>query len=232
MTNAIAFREVMLRRWVNAADFEKFVTEEFNACDQSTGVKNFILTGVRGDRAGGYLHVARWDGADIPSGRLCERGAERPADELQEWIQFGLGPATAGRLTCLVQTGLWTSYATVGKEMAEMPEEILIEPVMLRPRVSEADFERFVTVQYYAMSRLPGEEGYLLKGNRGDRAGKYLLLIAYESVAVRNRRSSAGGELSADMQQWLDSVAVKTAVAKWDSLAQTGLYTSYIVLDK
>ena len=111
-----------------------------------------------------------------------------------------------------------------------MPEEILIEPVTLRPGVTEADFERFVTEQYYAMTRLSGEEGYLLKGDRGDRAGKYMLLIAYDSVEVRNRRSTSGGELSREMRQWADSSLVQTTVAQWDSLAHTGLYTSYVVL--
>ena len=32
------------------------------------------------------------------------------------------------------------------------------------------------------------------------------------------------------MQQWLDSVPVKAVVTKWDSLAHTGLYTSYVIL--
>jgi hypothetical protein len=120
----------------------------------------------------------------------------------------------------------------VGKEIATTPEEILVESVMLRPGGSEAGFERFVTEEYYAMSRLSGEEGYLLKGDRGDRAGGYLLLIAYESVEVRQRRSSAGGVVSQEMQQWLDSSPVQAAVERWDSLAQTGLYTSYVVLGK
>ena len=229
MPSALSLREVMLRAGVNAADFEKYMTEEINACNESRKIESYILKGVRGDRTGGYLHLARWDSADISSRHISEQAAGGPADELQEWIQLGLSAAKATRLACLAQTGLCTSYATVGKEMAGMPEEILIEPVMLRPGVCGAAFERFVTEQYYAMTRLPGEEGYLLKGDRGDRAGKYMLLIAYESVAVRNRRSSADGKLSPEMQRWADSDTVKTAVAKWDSLAHTGLYTSYIV---
>ena len=241
MPNAVTIGAVMLRDGVDAADFEKFVTEEFNAFGQSPGAENYILKGVRGDRTGGYLHLVRSEvvtcasarnrrGEEALSRHLPERATGEPADEFQQWIRFGLGQATAAKWDSWAQTGLYTAYWTVGKEMAEMPEEVLIEPVMLRPGVREADFERFVTEQYYAMSRLSGEEGYLLKGDQGDRAGKYMLLIAYDNVDVRNRRSTSGGELSREMQQWLDSSLVQTTVAKWDSLAHTGLYTSYVVL--
>ena len=241
MPNAVTIGEVMLRCGVDAADFEKFAAEEYNPFGQLPGAEYYILKGVRGDRTGGYLHLVRSEvvtsasarnrrGEEALSRHLPEQATGEPADEFQQWIRFGLGQATAAKWDSWAQTGLYTAYRTVGKEMAEMPEEVLIEPVMLRPGVSEADFERFVTEQYYAMSRLSGEEGYLLKGDQGDRAGKYMLLIAYESVEVRNRRSTSGGELSREMQKWLHSSLVQTTVTKWDSLAHTGLYTSYVVL--
>ena len=241
MPNAVTIGEVMLRCGVDAADFEKFAAEEYNPFGQLPGAEYYILKGVRGDRTGGYLHLVRSEvvtsasaqnrrGEEALSRHLPEQATGEPADEFQQWIRFGLGQATAAKWDSWAQTGLYTAYRTVGKEMAEMPEEVLIEPVMLRPGVSEADFERFVTEQYYAMSRLSGEEGYLLKGDQGDRAGKYMLLIAYESVEVRNRRSTSGGELSREMQKWLQSSLVQTTVTKWDSLAHTGLYTSYVVL--
>ncbi len=241
MPNTVTIGEVMRLGGVGAADFEKFAAEEFNALGKQPGAENYILKGVRGDRTGGYLHLVRSEGVASASTRnsgseeplrqqLPERDAGDPTEEVQQLIRVGLGPATAARWDSRAQKGLYTAYRTVGKKMTGMPEEVLIEPVMLRPGVSEADFERFVTERYYAMTRLSGEEGYLLKGDRGDRAGKYMLLIAYESVEVRNRRSTSGGELSREMQQWADSSLVQTTVAQWDSLAHTGLYTSYVVL--
>ena len=241
MPNTVTIGEVMLLGGVKTTDFEKFAAEEFNAFGQRPGAENYILKGVRGDRTGGYLHLVRSEAvtsasarnrrSEVPPGRqLAERDAADPTEEVQQLIRSGLGPATAAKWDSRAQKGLYTAYRTVGKEMAGMPEEILIEPVTLRPGVTEADFERFVTEQYYAMTRLSGEEGYLLKGDRGDRAGKYMLLIAYDRVEVRNRRSTSGGELSREMRQWADSSLVQTTVAQWDSLAHTGLYTSYVVL--
>lgn len=240
MSITVTIGEVMLLGGVDATDFEKFAVEEFNAFGQLPGAENYILKGVRGDRTGGYLHFVRGEAADgastgsrpskEPAGRqLSEREAGDIHIEVQQLIRSGLGQATAAKWNSWAQTGLYTAYRTVGKEMTGMPEEVLIEPVTLRPGVSEADFERFVTEQYYAMTRLSGEAGYLLKGDRGDRAGKYMLLIAYDKVEVRNRRSTSGGELSREMREWAVSSLVQTTVAQWDSLAHTGLYTSYVV---
>ncbi len=209
MPNAVTIGEVMLRCGVDAADFEKFAAEEYNPFGQLPGAEYYILKGVRGDRTGGYLHLVRSEvvtsasaqnrrGEEPLSRHLPEQATGEPADEFQQWIRFGLGQATAAKWDSWAQTGLYTAYRTVGKEMAE---EVLIEPVMLRPGVRGADFERFVIEQYYAMSRLCGEEGYLLKGDQGDRMGKYMLLIAYESVEVRNRRSTSGGVIESSFRE-------------------------------
>jgi len=205
MPSVITIGEVMLPGGVDAADFEKFAAAEINEPGQQPGTENYILKGVRGDRTDGYLHLVRSEAVASASTRnrcseeplnpqLPERDAGDPPNEILQLIRSGLGRATAEKWDSRAQTGLYTAYRTVGKAMTQMPEEVLIEPVMLRPGVSEADFERFVTEQYYAMSRLSGEEGFLLKGDRGDRAGKYMLLIAYDRVEVRNRRSTSGGE--------------------------------------
>lgn len=243
MPNTIAIGKVMLLGGVDTADFEKFAAEEFNAFGHQPGAENNILKGVRGDRTGRYLHLVRgetvngastrYKRSEEPAGRqVSARDAGDIHIEVQQLIRSGLGQATAAKWDSWVQTGLYTAYRSVGKEMTGMPEEVLIEPVTLRPGVTEADFERFVTERYYAMSRLSGEEGYLLKGDRGDRAGKYMLLIAYDSVEVRNHRSTGGGKLSPEMREWADSSFVQTTVAIWDSLAHTGLYTSYVVLGR
>jgi len=243
MPITVTIGKVMLLGGVDTGDFEKLAAEEFNAFGQRPGVENNILKGVRGDRTGGYLHVLRGEAVNGAS-TLSERNEEQVSRQLsardagdlhmevQQRIRSGLGQATAAKWDSRAQTGLYTAYTIVGKEMTGMPEEFLIEPVTLRPGVSEADFERFVTERYYAMTRLSGEEGYLLKGVRGDRAGKYMLLIAYDSMEVRNHRSTTGGELSREMREWADSSLVQTTVAQWDSLAHTGLYTSYVVLGR
>ncbi len=243
MPNTVTIGEVMLLGGVETTDFEKFAAEEFNAFGHQPGAGNNILKGVRGDRTGGYLHLVsgetvngaptRNKRSEEPAGRqLSARDAGDLHIEVRQVIRSGLGQATAAKWDTWAQAGLYTAYRSVGKEMTGMPEEVLIEPVTLRPGVTEADFERFVTERYYAMSRLSGEEGYLLKGVRGDRADKYMLLIAYDSVEVRNHRSTSGGELSREMREWADSSFVQTTVAIWDSLAHTGLYTSYVVLGR
>ncbi len=235
MVQVMTICEVMLRPGVSALDFEQFVRGEFCSSPEFPGAESFILKGDRGDRTGSYLHLRLWEeiatrnryfpgDGTLP---LAEQDAARRR-EYTQWLQ---------KLFSLVQMGIDTSYVLLGKEMRTMTEEVLIEGVLLRPGVSEADFERFAIEEYYLMTRLPGEEGFLLKGDRGDREGGYLLLIAYENLEIRQRRSSGKkgqtvqhGWVSEEMRKWLDSDSVQLTVKKWNSLAQTGLYTSYVVL--
>ena len=48
--------------------------------------------------------------------------------------------------------------------------------IALKPGAKAADFEKFVTKEIYPRPSLAGLKTYLLKGDRGDREGKYLML--------------------------------------------------------
>jgi hypothetical protein len=77
-----------------------------------------------------------------------------------------------------------------------------LHTIELRPGVSEADFERACA----ELARLPMVEGWslhFLKGDRGERSGKYLLLWEIESVAARDRYISALNQLSAEAEQFM-----------------------------
>ena len=57
--------------------------------------------------------------------------------------------------------------------------------IALRPGVKAEDFEKFVIEEAYPFP-WPSEV-YLLKGDRGDREGKYLVMYEFESVEARDR---------------------------------------------
>jgi len=59
-----------------------------------------------------------------------------------------------------------------------------IHEIELHPGVDEASFEKFCKESF---SDEVGWKYTLLKGDRGQRAGKYAVLIEVESVEVRNR---------------------------------------------
>lgn len=86
-----------------------------------------------------------------------------------------------------------------------MPKVYGIHTIALRPGVTEEEFERFVKEEVSAVEAMPGWKGYLLKGDRGERAGKYLWVYEIESVEVRDRAAPSETEFSAEAMQYFES---------------------------
>ena len=59
--------------------------------------------------------------------------------------------------------------------------------IELKPGVSEQDFEAFICNEVIPVYRVvPGQTVHLFKGDRGERSGKYLMLIELESQERRD----------------------------------------------
>jgi len=104
--------------------------------------------------------------------------------------------------------------------------------IALRPGVKAEDFEKFVMEEVYPTSTIEGWKNYLLKGDRGDREGKYLWMSEFESVEQRDRLFPSPGEMSEEAQQFL---AAQAAVyEKWATLATPldVISTDYVVVGK
>ena len=87
--------------------------------------------------------------------------------------------------------------------------------IALRPGMKAEDFEKFVIEEVYS---LPWPwEVYLLKGDRGDREGKYLVMNEFESVEARDRWFPAPGEMSEEAQQLFEPFA--PVLEKWATFA-------------
>ena len=76
-----------------------------------------------------------------------------------------------------------------------------LHSVELKPGVSATDFEQFVVQTVHQLPRLPGWRVTVLKGDRGDQVGQYLVLVEIDSIAARDRVSPASG-LTDEGQQW------------------------------
>ena len=105
-----------------------------------------------------------------------------------------------------------------------------IHEIMLKPDVNVAEFEEFVSKELLPAPSLPGAKVYMLKGDQGERIGKYGLIWEWESVEARNRCFPRGGEESEVVHDW--QRANKAAVDKWHSfLERAGTYTDYVMLE-
>lgn len=73
--------------------------------------------------------------------------------------------------------------------------------ITLRPDANEADFERYILEEYLPTASIwPGWKPRLLKGDRGEHAGQYVLLFEIDSVEARNRYYPAEGQMSEEAQ--------------------------------
>jgi hypothetical protein len=108
----------------------------------------------------------------------------------------------------------------------------------LRPGVNGEDFEKFFREKVVPLPKYTGWKGYLLKGDRGDREGKYLLMIEIESVEARDRYAPGEGE-SDEARRYHEvyreaNPEAKSVFDEWDKLASgwgaPTIYTDYVVV--
>ena len=106
-----------------------------------------------------------------------------------------------------------------------------LHEVVLHPGVSAAEFERFVLKEFIpGVNQLPGYQVHLLKGDRGARAGHYLLLQDFDSVETRDRYFPTPGQMSAAL--CLLIAPLQVVLDEWARLATSPAYTDYVELDE
>ncbi len=81
-----------------------------------------------------------------------------------------------------------------------------LHTIELRPGIPPEEFERFATRTLADMPALPGWRFVLLKGERGERTGTYLVLVEIDSVEARERVHPPSG-LSDEAQRWYEQAA-------------------------
>ena len=65
----------------------------------------------------------------------------------------------------------------------------------LKPGCDASEFEQFVIADVFPIYRkVPGQTLHLLKGDRGERAGKYLLIVELESAERRDHIYPPAGD--------------------------------------
>ena len=94
----------------------------------------------------------------------------------------------------------------------------------LRPGVSDEAFERYIAKDSSFFGDLPGVVIHLLKGDRGGRVGKYMVLFEFDSVETRDRYWPASGEATDEIQRRL----VASEQELWDRWAPPYPWTDYV----
>src|SRR5688500_12212605 len=114
-----------------------------------------------------------------------------------------------------------------------------LHEIELNPGVKEEDFENFFLNEVARASYYPGWSFQLLKGDRGERTGKYLMLIDIESVEARdrfaptaNQGSEEANQFDQDHQDELEPIFQKWGTFSPTQVGQNSNYTDYLVLEK
>jgi hypothetical protein len=111
--------------------------------------------------------------------------------------------------------------------------------IELNPGVKEEDFENFFLNELATAPLYQGWSVRLLKGDRGARKGKYLVLIDIESLEARDRFSPAHNQGSGESDQFEEAYTDiwEPLFHKWTMFSPTNMvqhpdYTDYLVLEK
>jgi hypothetical protein len=91
-----------------------------------------------------------------------------------------------------------------------MAKVLGMHAIELKPGVNEQEFEEFIKSEVMPVYRqVPGQTVHLLKGDRGERSGKYLMLIELESTERRDHIYPPAGDgwgVAEDVQQLVGNV--------------------------
>jgi hypothetical protein len=116
-----------------------------------------------------------------------------------------------------------------------MPKVFGLHEIELKPGVEPDEYERFFAEEIVPTLELPGWRIHLLKGDRGVRTGKYLVLFEIESPEARDRYFPRPGEESEQFTRFFEQhPKAAAAMEKWQSLSPHGsendISTDYVAV--
>jgi hypothetical protein len=95
-----------------------------------------------------------------------------------------------------------------------------VHTISLRLGASAEEFERFVNEEVNGMSMYDGWKLMVLKGDRGDRVGRFLVLFEIDDVASRDRYAPADGSTTPETERFLQNhPELQTIAERWSQFA-------------
>ena len=103
-----------------------------------------------------------------------------------------------------------------------------VHPFLLKYGVNPEDFEQFVRDEVPRLPKLNGVKLYILKGDRGDREGRYLMLLETDSVELRDQYWPTPNTISDEANHLLTALG---AFGRFTDGPGSPLSTDYVVID-
>ena len=104
-----------------------------------------------------------------------------------------------------------------------------IHLIELKPGVSVAEFEQFIQGEGAALFQMPnGAKSSVLKGDRGARAGRYAVLLEFDSVEARNQTFPTADETAAGPDP--QAALYEKLFTLVSGVGDPATYTDYVVV--
>jgi hypothetical protein len=125
-----------------------------------------------------------------------------------------------------------TDQCFVREEAVAVAKVFSLHEFELRPGVEPAELERVFRAEVAPSPSLPGFRASLLRGDRGERDGRFLVLMEMESEGTRDRYFPEPDGRSEEFLRFMEQHP--DTAAAWDAITsltvQPAPYTDYVVV--
>lgn len=234
LPEVIALREIKMHPGTNELIFLNYYNQWCDLITEySKGASGWVMKGDRGDRNGEYVFAWTFN-------YKSTRDYYFPSGEMSNYPQwnavlkrFNFAPPHQPLVDSISS---YTDYIVIGYNNLIAPQlgEIIAVRYFDIKEEQVTRFEEFVSGTYHTayQKHIDGYYNYVLKGDRGDNAGSYLLLTVFDSADRRNAYYPVPGEPGSDefMKQWENVSDVEENFRKFLPANIDQQYTDYILV--
>ncbi len=229
LPEVIAMREIEIHEETNEVIFKNYYRKWCDVLkEHSKGMSGWLMKGDRGERVDKYIFTY---GFDYKAARDYYFPTIPPADYKQFYAlpQEALSKLPAG----VEGTNTYTDFVVLGYSDIVRPQlgEVIGIHYLDVKKKKQAGFESFVTRKFNkAMhNKIPGLNLFILKGDRGDMKGHYILVYIFDTVERRNDYLPLAGEPTEEFQTAFKTIS--QVFEEFKSFQNDEIsYTDYIVM--
>jgi hypothetical protein len=236
LPEVIALREIEMHKGTNELIFLNYYNQWCDLITEySKGASGWVMKGDRGNRFGEYVFAWTFN-------YKSTRDYYFPSGEMSNYPQWNAVLSQfnfhAPEQPLVDSMYSYTDFIVLGypKMIAPQLGEIIAVRYFEVEEEKRNVFEAYVENTYHIayQKHIDGYYNYVLKGDRGDKVGTYVLLTVFDTADRRNSYYPVPGEPASDgfMEQWENVADVET---RFRSYLPEGIefdYTDYIVVYK
>lgn len=236
LPEVIAVNKIKLKEGVSGIEYSNSIKKVNHTLQHhARGLSMMLLYGDRGEAKGEMVQV--W-GFELKA----NRDYYFPSEDAEAYPHLtGLIEETGMNMNPndprLEGDRVYTDYVCLGFDKLVNPKggEVVAMREMEVKEGKEKAFEDFVinTVQPAYQEHIDGMSAYVFKGDRGDRAGKYLLVYTFDTYERRNKYFPKEGEGGSDAMAKA-AEGMEDYSGKWEEFMAgdpaSGGYTDYVVV--